>query len=125
MIYLGLPLGTTHGWGVCGRMITREMARLAPLQLYTNAFHPELLEDELEAAFLMGLLPPGVSPATEPEGAPVDGPVLRGIPAFHQDYKPLLRGTFNVGYCFFEDNLLVESGSPRQFAQFDVITAGS
>ena len=125
MIYLGLPLGTSHGWGVCGRMITREMARMTPVELYTNQFHPQLLEDELEGTFLLGLLPKGSDPMNPSEGQAVDGPVLRGIPAFHEDYKPKLRGTFNVGYCFFEDNLLAPEGSARQFAQFDVIAAGS
>src|SRR4051812_26465612 len=123
MIYLGLPLGTSHGWGVCGRMITREMARMTPVELYTNQFHPQLLEDELEGRFLLTLLPRGADPMNPGEGGKVDGPVLRGIPAFHEDYKPNLRGTFNAGYCFFEDNLLAPLGSARQFAQFDVVVA--
>jgi len=125
MIYVGMPLGTTHGWGVCGRMITRELSRLVPVELYTNAFAPGLVEDELEYWFLKGLLPEGTDLSRMPEGGEVDGPVLRGIPAFHEDYKPKLRGTYNVGYCFFEDNLTAPANSARQFAQFDFIAAGS
>jgi len=125
MLYLGLPLGTTHGWGVCGRMVTRELARLAPVELYTNQFHPQLIEDELEAAFLVRMLPKGDHPMNPSEGRKVNGPVLRGIPAFHDDFKKDLKGTFNLGYCFFEDNLLARTGAERQFAQFDVIACGS
>src|SRR5689334_19529663 len=125
MIYLGLPLGTSHGWGVCGRMVTRELARLGPVELYTNQFHPQLIEDELEAAFLVKLLPAGADPMRPSEGRVVPGPVLRGIPAFHDDFKKDLKGTFNVGYCFFEDNLLAATGAERQFSQFDCVACGS
>ena len=65
MIYLAFPLGTVHGWGVCGRMITRELSKLSPVELYTQQLHVTLVADELEYQFLASLLPPGTDPATQ------------------------------------------------------------
>ena len=66
MLYLALPLGTTHGWGVCGRMIARELARIGPVELYTNVLHPQLIEDELEEVVIRELLPKGADPMNPP-----------------------------------------------------------
>src|SRR6185369_17085458 len=107
MIYLAFPLGTVHGWGVCGRMITRELARLSPVELYTQQLHIQLVADELEYQFLASLLPPGTDPATQnpPMGQAVDAPVLQGIPGVRVHFRPQLRGPLNVGYTFFEETL--------------------
>ena len=105
MIYLAFPLGTVHGWGVCGRMITREMARLSPVELYTQELHRELVVDDLELRFLRSVLPPGSDPMKPPMGHPVEGPVLRGIPSMKICWRPALRGPINVGYTFFEESV--------------------
>src|SRR5215472_8040854 len=76
-VYLALPLGTTHGWGVCGRYITREMARLGPVCLVTDRLDPNLVGDELELAALRGLLAPPDLQAGR--AADVDSPVLQGV----------------------------------------------
>src|SRR5215813_495320 len=57
-VYLALPMGTAHGWGVCGRYITRELARLAPVSLITDRLEARLVGDELELAALRALLAP-------------------------------------------------------------------
>ena len=121
MIYLAFPLGTIHGWGVCGRMITRELSRLSPVELYTQELQRELVVDELEYRQLCSLLPAGVDPMKPPPGHPVEGPVLRGIPAMKISFRPALRGPFNVGYTFFEEAV------PRDtiFGEFDHLVAGS
>lgn len=124
MIYLAFPLGTTHGWGICGRMITREMARLEPVEFYTQELQRELVLDDLEYRFLRSILPAGVDPMKPPPGHAVDGPVLRGIPAMRQSFRPALRGPFNVGYTFFEENIPADADK-TVFAEFDHLVAGS
>jgi glycosyltransferase involved in cell wall biosynthesis len=123
-MYLAFPLGTVHGWGVCGRMITREMAQLAPVEFYTQELQRELVVDDLEYRFLVSLLPPGTDPMKPPPGHPVDGPVLRGIPAMHISFRPALRGPFNVGYTFFEE-AVPKDRSKTTFGEFDHLVAGS
>jgi hypothetical protein len=58
LVYLALPLGTSNGWGVCGRYITRELARLVPVCLLTDRLDAELVGDELELAALRAVLAP-------------------------------------------------------------------
>ena len=58
ILYLALPLGTAHSWGVCGRYVTRELARMAPVCLVTDRLEAGLVGDELELAALRGLLAP-------------------------------------------------------------------
>src|SRR5438874_1232939 len=50
ILYLALPLGTTHSWGVCGRYVTRELSRMAPVCLVTDRLEAGLVGDELELA---------------------------------------------------------------------------
>jgi glycosyltransferase involved in cell wall biosynthesis len=122
MIYLAFPLGTVHGWGVCGRMITRELANLTPVEFYTQQFHASLVADAFEERLLLSLMPPGIDPANPPEGHAVDAPVLRGIPSMTVSFRPALRGTFNVGYTFFESDVPAEG---TIFGEFDHVVAGS
>jgi len=55
MLTVALPLGHTHGWGICGKYLTRELARLAPVRLLTDAFDAESIGDDLEYSVLQGL----------------------------------------------------------------------
>src|SRR3954469_21389991 len=124
MIYLAFPLGTVQGWGVCGRMITRELSNLAPVELYTQPLQIELVLDEFEYLHLRSLLPRGADPLKPPPGHKVDGPVLQGIPGVRVHFKPDLRGPFNVGYTFFEE-ALSKNRDDAVFKHFDHIVAGS
>jgi glycosyltransferase involved in cell wall biosynthesis len=124
MIYLAFPLGTVHGWGVCGRMITRELAKLSPVELYTQPLHPELVQDELEYVFLRSVLPTGADPMNPPMGKTVDAPVAQGIPGVRVHFRPELRGRFNVGYTFFEEHL-PKNLADTSLGKFDHIVAGS
>ena len=123
-VYLALPLGTTHGWGVCGRYITREMARLGPVCLVTDRLDPNLVGDELELAALRGLLAPPELQAGRP--VDVDSPVLQGV--LGPDLAPMrprLRGRRNVGYAFFENTTLEPSSIETARKHYDVLAAGS
>ena len=48
MMTLVLPRGHTFGWGVCGKYLARELARLVPVQLVTQPFDVAAIGDELE-----------------------------------------------------------------------------
>lgn len=39
MIYLIFPTGSYHGWGVCGKYLTRELASLTDIKLITHPFN--------------------------------------------------------------------------------------
>ena len=47
-------------------MIARELARIGPVELYTNVLHPQLIEDELEEVVIRELLPKGADPMNPP-----------------------------------------------------------
>src|ERR1700742_4520702 len=109
MIYLAMPMGLAHGWGIAGRMITRELARLDTVRLHTQPIVPDLFENAFEWDFIRSLQPAGIDPLPPQEGEPVDVPVLKGIPAPSIPFHPNLRGKRNVGYTFFEDDLIIKA----------------
>ena len=48
MMTLVLPRGHTFGWGVCGKYLARELAKLAPVRLVTQPFDVSAIGDEFE-----------------------------------------------------------------------------
>jgi glycosyltransferase involved in cell wall biosynthesis len=120
MLYLAVPTGAFHGWGVCGRYLVKELAALTDVGLVTDPFDLPAVGDELDYHLLKSKLL-----AVEPAG-PVPGPVLQAIAnAQMLPYRPRLRGGFNLGYTFFENNLLAGDQVRRLREQFDVVAAGS
>lgn len=120
MLYLALPVGAFHGWGVCGRYLAKELSTLDPVALVTEPFDVKEVGDELDYHLLRGLL------RVEPRLSPVDAPVLQAVAnAEMLPYRPGLRGRFTLGYTFFEHNLL----GPRQIENLrqncDHVAAGS
>ncbi len=127
MIHVALPIGSTFGWGVAGKAIARELAMLTPVQLLTDPFTPESVGDVLEFLTLSTLVPAGLNPAAgfNPKMM-VAGPVLQAMTGVTGDaYRPGVRGSFNVGYTFFEDNLAVRKHIETCRRNFDVIAAGA
>ena len=123
-VYVALPLGTTHGWGVCGRYITRELARLGPVCLVTDRLEAGVVSDELELAALRGLMAPPELQAGR--AADVEAPVLQGVPSPDlAPMRPRLRGRRNVGYAFFENTALAPSSIETARTHYDVLAAGS
>jgi glycosyltransferase involved in cell wall biosynthesis len=125
MISLVLPQGHMFGWGVCGRYLTRELARFSPVALLSEPFTAADIGDELDYRFLQQVRtdPPPVQAGTV---ACLPHPMLQAI----TDHcllplRPDIRGTRTVGYTFFEHTFLAPHhiASARQF--FDVIVAGS
>lgn len=124
ILYLALPLGTTHSWGVCGRYVTRELSRMAPVCLVTDRLEAGLVGDELELAALRGLLAPPEIQAGR--AADVESPVLQSVPG--PDLAPLrprLRGRRNVGYAFFEQTTFPPSSIETARTLYDVLATGS
>jgi glycosyltransferase involved in cell wall biosynthesis len=129
MIYLSLPTGATYGWGVCGKYISQEMARIAPVKLLTGAFTAESVGDELDYDALTRLLPgpDDLAQMKRPDGQlRVDGPLLTAIDTIQLTPRvPNLRGTWTVGYTFYEDRLITPEGMKNARECYDHIVAGS
>src|SRR5215831_9000992 len=125
LVYLALPMGTAHGWGVCGRYITRELARLAPVRLITDRLEARLVGDELELVALQALLAPAELQA-QGRAVELDHPVLQCVlDAGLNPMRPRLRGRRNVGYAFFENTVLTPSSIETARKHFDVVATGS
>jgi glycosyltransferase involved in cell wall biosynthesis len=123
-VYLALPLGTTHTWGVCGRYITRELARLGPVCLVTDRLEAAVVGDELELAALRGLLAPPELQAGR--AADVDAPVLQGVLCSDlAPMRPRLRGRRNVGYAFLENTTFQPPSIETARTHYDVLATGS
>jgi glycosyltransferase involved in cell wall biosynthesis len=128
MIYLVLPLGSHFGWGVCGKYITLEMARLAPTRLLAEGFSAASVGDELDYYALTTVLPTAEEHArlTNLQGGRLDGPLLMTITDKSMRPKmPNLRGSRTVGYTFFEENLLPRDSIETARSNYDHVAAGS
>ena len=127
MIHVALPLGAMHGWGIVGRSVTKELAGLTKVRLITDPFDANTVGDVFDHVLLASLVPPGTTPQTGVSvAARVDGPVLQCMLGVEHDaFRPALRGTFNLGYTFFEDNLLVSAHLGNARRDFDAIATGA
>lgn len=127
MIHVALPLGAAHGWGIAGKSITKELSRLTPVRLITDPFNADTIIDVLEFLQISQLLPEGTT-AGGGFNQPLhtDGSVLQAITdvAFNP-YRPNMRGMLNVGYTFFEDNLLIKQHIENAKKHYDVVAAGA
>ncbi|HZQ72362.1 MAG TPA: glycosyltransferase family 4 protein [Burkholderiales bacterium] len=124
MLTLALPLGNYHGWGVCGKYLSRELARLEPARLVTPPFDAGTVGDELEFAALQGLYvaPEDVELLREEIA---ESAVLQAI----TDHRflpmaPGLRGRRNVGYTFFENTVLGREAIENARRHFDLVVGG-
>ncbi|MGO8676554.1 MAG: glycosyltransferase family 4 protein [Limisphaerales bacterium] len=129
MLYVNLPFGPAHGWGVCGKYLARELSRLEPVQVITEPSAMSAVQGPLEFYELRDLL------TTVGEGTMAgllngtqvaDGPLLQGIGDERLlPRRPQIRAKVKIGYTFFERNVLraewIENG--RRF--FHRIVAGS
>src|SRR4051812_45762529 len=126
MIYLNLPVGGAHGWGVCGMNISLEMSRLTPTQLLTESFTADHIGDDLSYIALHELLPPSESAQhfLGPNNVALDGPLLQ---LANKQLRPLhakFRGPKTLGYTFFEDTELLPSHIESGKRHFDQIATG-
>ena len=125
MICLVLPRGHTFGWGVCGKYLTRELARLSPVVLLTEPFTADHIGDDLDYLFLKGVSG-ALRDILDHTQTRLPHPVLQAL----TDHRLMpmaagVRGTRNFGYTFFEHSLLAAHDIERARQFFDVIVAGS
>jgi glycosyltransferase involved in cell wall biosynthesis len=128
MIYLAMPTGHCHGWGVCGSYLARELSALTELKLFSSPLNRDTVPDGLELQFLTACAatPLESSQAQGPDPFKVPYPVLQAIAGNDlMPTTPHLIGTRRVGYTFFEENVLPQSAISNAQEHFDVVAAGS
>ncbi len=128
MIYVGLPLGSTYGWGVLGKQVVLEMAQLADIRLLVpppglSALRSEI--DEIDWHRLRQLTPgPEDHRYMEANPGRMPGPVIQScvnlIPRFPQITPP-----YHVGFAVFEDNVLQPEVVQQAKASFRHLATGS
>lgn len=129
MLYLNLPFGSAHGWGVCGRYLARELSRLEPVRVISEPFSAEQVGDVLDFHELQGLLVGGDqhgSAALLDGTLEADGPLLQGISDERLlPRRPRIRAKMRIGYTFFERNELKAEWIENGRRLFDQVVTGS
>ena len=128
MIYTVLPVGSYHGWGVCGKYLVKELSKLTEVKLITDDLDFNKLGDEFDYRLLRSKL----LPDNEYEiikNSPymrIEFPLLQCITGNSlEPMMPNLRGVRNVGYTFFEDNILPQASLENGRRFFELIITGS
>lgn len=120
MFSLAFPLGSDYGWGICGKQITREMAKLGSVGLLTDTFSAATVGDPL-ACFLLKRLQ-----IDEQSASLGEHPLLQAIvtPRF-KPFRPEVRGCFTVGYTFQEETILSQECLENAKHYYDYLVTGS
>lgn len=128
LIYTTLPVGSFHGWGICGKYLIRELSRYADIRLVAEDIEYDNIKDDLDYRFLTQRL---IDRQTyhrflKAPHIKLNSPVIQSIVGNTlRPLMPNLKGSFNLGYTFFEENILNEEilHNGRRF--FDYIVTGS
>ncbi len=128
MIYLILPSGSSHGWGICGKYLVKELSELTSVKYVTEEFTLSDIGDEIEYSSLRTHLigPDEVARISKGEQKKVEHPVLQAI-SNHQltPWLVNLRGSITCGYTFFEVSHLAPQFVQNGKDHYDIIAAGS
>jgi glycosyltransferase involved in cell wall biosynthesis len=129
VIYIDFPLGSAHGWGVCGKYCTRELAQLTATRMLADDFTPEIVGDGFEWHELARHHFQSARLAEFPRRGEVtrlDAPLLECIAGKDMlPLSPMIRGTRTVGYSFFEDNVLKPDWIENARRHYDWVATGS
>jgi glycosyltransferase involved in cell wall biosynthesis len=129
VIYLNLPVGSSHGWGIVGRNLTRELALRQSVRFLATAETNNVVDDPLDHFDLSQLIWTGDDSGAHEsiDGVrQLDGPLIQQIrDASFVPIAPELRGRPNIGYCFVETNLLQPRFIENGKRNFDRIVTGS
>lgn len=128
LIYTVLPVGSYHGWGICGKYIVRELSNWISVKLISEGFNEASVNDELDYRLLSNLLvdEETLKKIKTSKIYKVDTPVIQSIVINKMTpLIPNLRGDFNLGYTFFEDNILSKTIINNAVNYFDVVATGS
>ncbi len=128
MIYTVLPLGSFHGWGICGKYIIKELSQWDKVCLVTEEVKRESFENELDFRFFRELMMPKeeFDLVMKPNNTSFPYPVIQAMN--NHNYLPnlpQLRGSKNIGYTFFEDNIISKQNIENAARYYDVVVAGS
>jgi glycosyltransferase involved in cell wall biosynthesis len=127
-VYTVLPTGSFHGWGVCGKYIVKELSKLADVRLLALNLDPGTINDVFDYRLLKSRLirPEETAAIRQSSSYAVPYPVLQTIDGNSlMPVMPNLRGTVNVGYTFFEDNILPPDCIENGRRYFDTVVTGS
>lgn len=128
-VWLIMPLGSSHGWGVCGKYLTLEMARLGEIHFVTEGLQPIEKEDTAHVRALSDVYVPltSLESKVRPTGVySLDGPVLQSIRG--ADLRPWyvpVEASRVIGYTFFERSTLGKDQVLAARDYYDWIVAGS
>jgi glycosyltransferase involved in cell wall biosynthesis len=98
MLYVDLPSGGHHGWGICGDNLSNAFAALTTIWRINN-----------------DPLPPARLP----------GPLLQSIGQDLRPHRPPIAATRRVGYAMFEDDQVARRTAAAALGNFDAIAAAS
>ncbi len=127
MLYAFLPVGSFHGWGVCGKYLVKEFSRLGGVRLVTQNL-AQAVNDPFELRLLQACEVERTQYEAIRSGRTLslDHPVLHAIA--DESMRPSLypvRGTKTHGYTFFERNILPREARTSARRLFDRIITGS
>ena len=128
LISLALPLGSFHGWGICGKFLVKELSKLTKVIAITDTLKFENINDELEYRFLKSKVinQEDYQKIKQSSAVQLQNPLIQSIVG--NTFVPLmpnLKGTINLGYTFFEENILSEEFINNARSYFDFIATGS
>ena len=124
MLYLNLPVGVAHGWGVCGKNIALQLSHLTQVKLLTPPFTATSVGSALDHHALQQLLPTPEESRRLSASRTLDAPLLQLANKQLQPMTPNLRGSYTLGYCFFEDTDLFPAHLENA-KHFDRLSTGS
>ncbi|MGR3320296.1 MAG: tetratricopeptide repeat protein [Candidatus Anammoxibacter sp.] len=128
-IFLVMPRGIAHGWGVCGRYVASELAKVSNLHYVTNSFrHNDIGNYDQYMALSQCYMPvEKLNGSLDANNRIcIDAPVIQAIEGVN--FRPWLkevRGTKTIGYIFFENNILSKDDLKWADDYYDLIAVGS
>lgn len=126
MIYIVFPTGSFHGWGNCGKYITRELSAITDIKLVPVNFSEKNIANPLDYHFLKSkLIEKQEYEALKNSALKLDFSVLQAITSQEMlPVEPDIKGKFNAGYSFFEENILLPEYINNAKEHFDIVIAG-
>ena len=128
-IFVVMPRGVNHGWGVCGRYITNELCKLTDINYVTEPFETKDIGNMEQYNILSKYYTPieHLDGYKESDGSIyIDAAVIQAVEGI--SFRPWLKavkGSKTIGYMFFENNVLLDSDIKWAENYYDIIAVGS
>lgn len=126
-----MPIGLRHGWGIAGLNAVQALSRIVPLEILSREYHQIMRDPGITAASngLIGRLLNGPASMDLLAGIPQHGTAVPMVSAIQgANLRPLdedVSGPENVGYTFFEDDLVAHKAAKAAHRWWDKIVCGS